>query len=73
LKVLVARRDPRRHPRVAARWLLRLLEGHPDATMEETALAAASFVALTGGAYEEARATVRAMVETATSRRGLAA
>jgi hypothetical protein len=26
LTVLVARKDPRRHPRVASRWLLRLLE-----------------------------------------------
>jgi hypothetical protein len=35
------------------RWLLRLLEEHPDATIEEAALAAASHVALTGGAYQE--------------------
>ena len=35
-------------------------------TIEEAALAAASLVALTGGAYEEARATLRAMAETAT-------
>ena len=50
LTVLVARKDSRKHPRVAARWLLRLLEGHPDATIEEAVLAAASLVALTGGA-----------------------
>ena len=31
----------------------------PDVTIEEAALAAASLVALTGGAYEEARATLR--------------
>jgi hypothetical protein len=30
LTVLVARKDPRRHQRVAARWLLRLLEEQPD-------------------------------------------
>ena len=54
LTVLVARKDPRRHQRVAARWLLRLLEEDPHATIEEAALAAASLVALTGGAYEEA-------------------
>jgi hypothetical protein len=29
LTILVARKDPRRHPRVAARWLLRYLEEHP--------------------------------------------
>jgi hypothetical protein len=48
----------RRHSRVAARRLLRLLEEQPDVTIEEAALAAARLVALTGGAYEEARATL---------------
>jgi hypothetical protein len=69
LTVLVARKDPRRRPRVAARWLLRLLDEQPDVPIEEAALAAASLVALTGGAYEEARASLGAMAETATSRR----
>jgi hypothetical protein len=59
LTVLLARKDQRRHPRVAARWLLRLLEEQPDVTIEEAALAAACLVALTGGAYEEARATLQ--------------
>ncbi len=68
-EVLVARKDPRRHPRVPARWLLRLLEEQPDVTIEEAALAAAFLVALTGGAYGEARVTLRAMAETASSRR----
>ena len=54
---------------VAARWLLRYLEEDPHATIEEAALAAACLIALTGGAYEEARATLRAMAETASSRR----
>jgi hypothetical protein len=67
--VLVARKDPCRHQRVASRWLLRLLEEDPHATIEEAALAAAWLVALTGGAYEEARSTLRAMAETASSRR----
>ena len=35
LTVLVARKDPLRHPRVAARWLLRLLEEQPDVTIQE--------------------------------------
>ena len=47
LTVLVARKDPRRHTRVAARWLLRLLEEDPHATIEEALLAASSLVALT--------------------------
>ena len=38
LTVLVARKDPHRHPPVAARWLLRLLEEQPDVTIEEAAL-----------------------------------
>ena len=55
LTVLVARKDPPRHPRVAARWLLRYLEEHPHATIEEAALAASTLAALTGVDYEEAR------------------
>ena len=40
LTILVARKDPRRHPRVAARWLLRYLEEDPHATIDEAALLA---------------------------------
>ena len=54
LTVLVARKDPRRHQRVAARWLLRLLEEDPHATIEEVVLAASSLIALTGVAHQEA-------------------
>jgi hypothetical protein len=67
--VLVARKDPRRHPRVAARWLLRYLEEDPHATIEEAALAASSLVALTGVGHEEAAQALRAMAERASSRR----
>jgi hypothetical protein len=63
LTVLVARKDPRRHQRVASRWLLRYLEEHPAATIEEAALAASSLIALTGASYEEASQTLRAMAE----------
>ena len=38
LTVLVARKDPGRHPRVAARLLLRYLEEDPHATIEEAVL-----------------------------------
>ena len=69
LTVLVARKDPRRHQRIASRWLLRYLEEDPHATIEEAALAASSLVALTGLAYQEAAQTLRAMAEKATSRR----
>jgi hypothetical protein len=67
LTVLVARKDPRRHQRVAARWLLRLLEEHPRVTIEEAALAASSLIALTGASYDEATQTLRAMAERASS------
>jgi hypothetical protein len=69
LTVLVARKDPRRHPRVASRWLLRYLEEDPHATIDEAALAASSLVALKGVAHQEAAQTLRAMAERASSRR----
>jgi hypothetical protein len=65
LTVLVARKDPRRHQRVASRWLLRLLEEDPHATIEEATLAASSLVAHTGVAHQEAAQTLRAMAERA--------
>jgi hypothetical protein len=51
LTLLVARKDPRRHPRVARRWLQRYLEEDPAATIEEAGLAASSLIALTGAGY----------------------
>ena len=69
LTVLVARKDPRRHPRVAARRLLRWLEEDPHATIEEAALATASLAGLTGVAHNKAVQTLRAMAERATGRR----
>jgi len=69
LTVLVARKDPRRHPRVASRWLLRLLEEDPHATIDEAVLAASSLAALTGVGHEEAASALRAVAERATSRR----
>ena len=69
LTILVAQKEPRRHPRVAARWLLRFLEEHPAVRIEEAALAASSLVALTGPGYEEAAQTLRAVAERASSRR----
>jgi hypothetical protein len=69
LTVLVARKDPARFPRVAARWLSRYLEEHPDATIEEAALAASCLAALPGTAHQEAAQTLRAMAERATKRR----
>jgi hypothetical protein len=69
LTMLIARKDSSRYPRVGARWLERLLEEHPDLTIEEAALAASCLVALPGAGYREAAQTLKAMAETATSRR----
>jgi hypothetical protein len=71
LTMLIARKDPSRHPRVAARWLQRLLKEHPDVTIEEAALAASCLVALPGGSYREAAQMLKAMAETAARRRAL--
>jgi hypothetical protein len=69
LTLLIARKDPHRHPRVAARWLLRLLEEDPDATIEEAGMAAACLAGLGGAGTREAAQTLRAIAERASSRR----
>jgi hypothetical protein len=69
LTMLIARKDSSRYPRVAARWLQRLLEEHPDLTIEEAALTASCLVALRGAGFREATQTLKAMAETATRRR----
>jgi hypothetical protein len=58
-----------RHRRVPTRWLLRYLEEHPETTIEQAAVAASCLTALPGANYREAAQTLRAMAETATSRR----
>ncbi len=69
LTMLIARKDSSRYPRVAARWLQRPLEEHPDLSIEEAALAASCLAALPGGSFQQAVQTLRAMAETATRRR----
>jgi hypothetical protein len=69
LTALIAQKDPRRHPRVAARWLQRLLERHPDLTIDDVALAAASLQALGGRHHATALTSLEAMAEEASSRR----
>jgi hypothetical protein len=68
LTMLIAR-NPARYSRVAARWLQRLLEEHPDATIEDAGLAASCLIALPGSGYREAAQTLKAQAETATRRR----
>lgn len=70
LTVLIARKDPRRHPRVAARWLLRFLEENGEVTIAEATLAASCLAALVGNSYLEAAQALRDMTDKATRRRG---
>jgi hypothetical protein len=68
--MLIARKDPRRHPRVATRWLLRYLEEIDDTTIDEAMFAASCLAALAGNSYLEAAQALRDMTEKATRRRG---
>lgn len=67
--MLIARKDPRRHPRVAARWLLRYLEESNEATIEEAAMVASCLAALAGDRRGDAVLTLRAAAGRASSRR----
>jgi len=69
LTALIAFKDPARHSRVAARWLLRWLERHDQATIGDAALAAACLAALGGRQHQTALATLRELAEEAGSRR----
>jgi hypothetical protein len=66
---LIARKDSRRHPRVAARWLLRYLEEDDEATIDELVFAASCLAALTGNTYPEAAQALRGMTEKAAAPR----
>jgi hypothetical protein len=67
LTLLIARKDPRRHPRVAARWLRRYLDEYDGVTIDEAALVASSLAAL-AARDETAVETLRAVAERATRR-----
>jgi hypothetical protein len=69
LTFLIARKEPGRHPRVAARWLLRYLEERAEATIAEAAMVAGCLEALGGDSHGEAAQALRAMAERATRRR----
>ena len=68
LTLLIARKDPRRHPRVAARWLLRYLEEHAAATIEEAGIVAACLQALGSPDHAEVVGVLRGMAERASGR-----
>ena len=54
LTALIARKNPARRSRVAARWLLRYLEAADQATIEEAAMVAGSLAALGGPGHDDA-------------------
>jgi hypothetical protein len=66
LTLLIAKKEPHRHPRVAARWLLRYLEEHPAATIDEVGVVVACLCALASPGHDHAKRTLRVMAETAT-------
>jgi hypothetical protein len=63
LTLLIAQKEPHRHPRVAARWLLLYLEEHPAATIDEAGVVAACLRAPGSPSHHEAERTLRAMAE----------
>jgi hypothetical protein len=65
LTILIAARDPRRHPRVSARWLVRYLETNDRATIDDAALTASCLAALGGARHEEAAMTLRVLAKVA--------
>jgi hypothetical protein len=68
---LIAEKDPRRYPRVSARWLFRYLDQHAQATIDDAAFVTASLVALGGDRHAEAAASLRAVSKLASSPRQL--
>ena len=70
LTILIAEKDPRRHPKVSARWLLRYLETRDDATIDDTVMVAASLAALGGDRHAEAALSLRAVAKMATGPSG---
>jgi hypothetical protein len=63
LTILIARKDPRRHPRAAARWLMRYLVEDGEATIDEVVFAASCFAALASDSYPEAGQALRGVTE----------
>ena len=63
LTALIAFKQPQRHARVAARWLLKWLERNDQATIDDAALAAACLMALGGRSHRAALETLRDLAE----------
>ena len=69
LTALIAIKDPKRHARVAARWLQRWLETCDDATIEDVALATSLLQSLGSRHHGRALSTLQGMAEEAIARR----
>ena len=67
--MLIARKGPRRHPRVAARWLQRYLEEADGVTVDEAAMVASCLAALVGDRHQDAELVLRAVAERVARRR----
>jgi hypothetical protein len=70
LTALIALKQPHRHARVAARWLLKWLQRCDDATIDEAALATSCLTALGGRHHESALTTLRQLAGAAPDQRG---
>jgi len=68
LTLLIGHKDPRRYPRVAARWLTRYLQERDEATIYEAAFATACLQAVAGPSNASASAALRELVTDAPSR-----
>jgi hypothetical protein len=69
LTALIARKDPRRYRRVAARWMFRYLQETDTATLEDVQAVTVGLSALGGPRHDEALLALRGMAEEAAQRR----
>lgn len=69
LTILIAFKDPRRHSRVAARWLARYLHQRDQATIGEASFVVACLNALAGPEHQHAATALRDMAEKASGGR----
>jgi hypothetical protein len=68
LTALIALKDPKRHSRVAARWLQRWLDARDDATIYEVVFVASSLQSLGGPYHASAVVSLREIAASATER-----
>jgi hypothetical protein len=63
LTALIAQKDPRRHGRVAARWLRHYLDACDDATIDDVAFAASCLQSLGGPHHGRALTVLRELAD----------